>query len=97
MKSLLVILLLFPLLSFGIPRDKQLHLGAGTVISALSIEALHLLKVKKKTAVLVGFGAGCLAGIAKEIYDKKFDRKDCIATSIGSGIGVISMSFIIKL
>lgn len=84
-------------MSFGIPKDKQLHLGAGAVISTVSIEALHLLKVKKKTAVLVGFGVGCLAGIAKEIYDKRFDRKDCFYTAIGSGIGAISMSFIIKL
>lgn len=90
-------LMLFPMLSFGIPKDKQLHVGCGMAISTISTETLRLLKVKKKTAVFVGFGVGCLAGIAKEIYDKNFDRKDCIATSIGSGLGTISMSFVIKL
>lgn len=95
MRILIFTLLLTPLLSFSIPKDKQLHIGCGAIISATTIEGMHLLHVKKKTAIFVGIGTGILAGIAKEIYDKRFDRGDCLATSIGSIIG--SITFVIKL
>ena len=97
MRILIFILLFFPLLSFSIPRDKQLHVGCGAVISATTIEGLHLLHVKKKTAIFIGVGTGILAGVAKEIYDKRFDKRDCFATATGSVIGYVSMAFVIKL
>lgn len=54
-----------PLIKY-IPVDKQMHLGAGLLISGI---------VSLVTVPLAGFAIGCLAGAAKEAYDYYQNRK----------------------
>jgi hypothetical protein len=73
-----------------IPKDKQLHLGAGAIIGAWGT-----LTPEKKYGwypTLAGMGWTTAAGIGKETYDSylggKFDFKDLGATIIGGAISV---------
>jgi hypothetical protein len=83
------ILLLSVLFSFGqtIPKDKQLHFIAGTLIGAGVTEFCALNKIKHPA--LWGIGAGFLAGVGKEIYDKQSGKgtpefADAVYTILGA-------------
>jgi uncharacterized protein YfiM (DUF2279 family) len=59
--------------------DKAKHFFAGALIGTFT--------GKVTDSKLLGFTAGCAAGVAKEINDNRkrtFDSKDFIATCIGS-------------
>lgn len=67
-----------------IAYDKKLHIIAGFVIGLLGAYCLG--------SALFGFGLACLAGIAKEVYDKVSGRGtveglDALATMFGGLLG----------
>lgn len=85
------------LIAFGIKaqRDKNIHFLAGQTISSTVGTAYFLIKPYKPfKACLVGFVAGSLAGLGKEIYDSRkggsgFDSEDLKVTMWGSLVGSI--------
>lgn len=83
-----------------IAMDKRMHLAAGAVIAAVVGFAAAL--------PLAGLAAGCLAGVAKEGYDRYQNRQaakrgeppahavesaDIIATCIGAAAGAVFVYF----
>lgn len=93
MKKLLFALLLHSSANAQIQTDKVMHFGAGALISATTTAITYKLTDNKTASMLCGFGMATLAGIGKEVYDKKTgkgvaDINDAIWTSIGGGIGV---------
>ena len=81
---LFVCLLLISLNANALDRDKQLHLGASTMLGSAS----YIVFKDDTTKAL----ASCLSiGLAKELYDEYdyggFDSKDMVANAIGCGIG----------
>lgn len=90
-------LLPFLLLAFNcngqIQEDKVLHFGAGMLIASGTTYFTYKLTDNKTVSVLTGFGVATLAGLGKELYDKKtgkgvYDPKDALWTTIGGGVGV---------
>jgi len=75
--------LLLPFVAFGQQPDKIKHYVAGASISALSY-SLVAKSVSHRDALLISFATGVVAGVAKEIYDPVFDKKDLAATVLGS-------------
>lgn len=78
--------------------DKLLHFYAGDVISSLTgLGSYYGFKATKNQAILWGLGVGCLAGIAKEVYDSRHpdkhvkDKNDALATFLGAGLGAVSL------
>lgn len=73
-----------------IPKDKQAHLAAGVVIGLTAGYTAKQLGFKHPERW--GFAAGVLAGVAKELYDKKHpknhtcDPYDALATAAGATI-----------
>ena len=81
---------------FMVSTDKQLHMTGCFIISSLTTSYVYNRTADKRKAVLIGFGAGMVAGIAKEIYDIKYgnpDWADILADAIGSGLGAVSITF----
>lgn len=74
MKKILILLFV----TFGMKAqidDKSKHYVAGVVVSNWAGSTAYYFGAKPFKACLIGFGAGCLAGIGKEyIYDKAMDR-----------------------
>lgn len=75
-------------------KDKYLHVLAGDFIAASSTLAYyHAYHFGTGAAWGLGFGTGVLAGILKEVYDKKWgprkkaDQADAFATLMGAAIG----------
>ena len=92
MKTILLILLSLKLSSQI--DDKTLHVYSGFAITMVTSEVLQGCNVKPWKAVLIGFGAGVLAGAGKElVWDKAMHRGtpdvwDFTSTCWGSLIGV---------
>lgn len=86
MKCLLAILLASTQLWGGIPKDKQLHLFAGAVVA---VPVYFAAKADGcKYPELWAIGAAFLAGLVKELHDRKqpgdrFDAGDLAATVAG--------------
>jgi len=70
--------------------DKQLHYGAGLIISAVGYQWGLKKWEDKNKAALFALGLGLTAGIAKESFDNwrgypyYFDDRDVVATALGS-------------
>tara|TARA_R110002012_G_scaffold202126_1_gene371154 strand:- start:281 stop:598 length:318 start_codon:yes stop_codon:yes gene_type:complete len=81
---------------FAVSTDKQLHMAGCFMISSLTTSYVYNRTADKRKAVLIGFGAGMVAGIAKEVYDLGYgnpDWNDILADAIGSGLGAVSITF----
>jgi len=81
---------------FALSTDKQLHMAGCFMISSLTTSYVYNRTADKRKAIAIGFGAGMVAGIAKEIYDIRYgnpDWNDILADAIGSGLGAISITF----
>lgn len=83
-----------------VQTDKAAHLTAGVLISG-SVHALAFeLTENRNKSMLIGFSAGCIAGIAKELYDMTGHGtpsfKDALWTGVGAGMGSISVYFTLK-
>ena len=102
MKPTIIILLL----AFGMKAqrfdamlkdDKNIHFICGQTISSTVGSAYFLIKPYKPfKACLVGFVAGSLAGLGKEIYDNRkggsgFDSEDLKVTIWGSLVGSVTL------
>jgi hypothetical protein len=81
---------------FAVSTDKQLHMAGCFMISSWTTSYVYNRTADKRKAIVIGFGAGMTAGIAKEIYDIKYgnpDWADILADAIGSGLGAVSITF----
>jgi len=81
---------------FALSTDKQLHMAGCFMISSLTTSYVYNRTADKRKAIAIGFGAGMVAGIAKEIYDIRYgnpDWNDILADVIGSGLGAVSITF----
>lgn len=87
-------------------QDKVKHLMAGYVISNVSTGLLQLylpddLKHRSLVAGLIGFGAGTLAGVAKEMLDAQGfgtpSTADAVATAAGAGLGALTLNLTFDL
>ena len=81
---------------FAVSTDKQLHMAGCFMIASLTTSYVYNRSADKRKAILIGFGAGMVAGIAKEIYDFGYGNPewaDILADSIGSGLGAVSITF----
>jgi hypothetical protein len=81
-------------------QDKMKHLLAGYVISNVSSGMLQLylpdnIKHRKLLVGLIGFSAGALAGVAKEVIDAQGygtpSVQDAVATALGAGLGSLTI------
>ena len=83
-------IILMCLLSLGLTAqidDKTKHFYAGFGITCLTAEITNQITDKPFVSCLVGFGAGTLAGIAKEaIWDKAMDKGVCSNLDAGMTI-----------
>ena len=80
------ILLAVSLPCLAIPKDKQLHLVAGSAISSVAYGIAK--QAGSKHPDLWAIGAALAIGLAKELHDRKqpgnrFDPADCGATVAG--------------
>jgi hypothetical protein len=77
-------------------HDKRLHSLAGGLISGVSGEVTTAITHNKLVGILVGIGAGVLAGAAKEIWDAQGhgdpDKHDFFATSLGASTVGLSLT-----
>lgn len=95
MGKLLIILLLSSICVNSQIDDKTKHFYAGFGITCLTAEITNQITDKPFVSCLVGFGAGTLAGIAKEaIWDKAMDKGTCSnldagMTIWGSAVGAL--------
>ena len=84
--------LLLPFVAFS-QQDKIKHYVAGASISALSYSLVApraSASLSHRDALLISFATGVVAGLAKEIYDPVFDKKDLAATVLGSvSVGIV--------
>ena len=81
---------------FALSTDKQLHMAGCFMISSITTSYVYNRSADKRKAILIGFGAGMVAGIAKEIYDIQYgnpDWADILADAIGSGLGAVTITF----
>ena len=81
---------------FAVSTDKQLHMAGCFMISSVTTSYVYNRTADKRKAVLIGFGAGMVAGIAKEVYDLGYgnpELADILADAIGSGLGAVSITF----
>ncbi|MBA3900529.1 MAG: hypothetical protein H0X62_10020 [Bacteroidetes bacterium] len=80
-----------------IAPDKQLHLIAGAGISSLSYFTCYKITKKKNLSLLLAFGSGVLAGIAKEVYDAQGyghpSTMDAVATGVGAFVPCFAFRF----
>jgi len=81
---------------FVVSTDKQLHMAGCFMISSVTTSYVYNRTADKRKAIAIGFGAGMVAGIAKEIYDIRYGSPqwgDIAADAIGSGLGAVSITF----
>lgn len=92
-------MLILPLISKGQMDDKTKHKIAGNVITYGVSESVFQATKKPYLSIFAGLGAGLLAGVTKEVYDKskggKFDGFDFGATAFGSALS--TMVFTVRL
>ena len=81
---------------FTVSTDKQLHMAGCFMIASVTTSYVYNRTADKRKAVLIGFGAGMVAGIAKEVYDLGYgnpELADILADAIGSGLGAVTITF----
>jgi hypothetical protein len=85
--------LLLPFVALGQQPDKIKHYVAGASISAISYSFVAP-RVSHRDALLISFATGVVAGVAKELYDPVFDKKDLAATVLGSFTFTITINLL---
>ena len=89
--------LLLPFVALGQQPDKIKHYVAGASISALSYSLVAnraSASLSHRDALLISFATGVVAGVAKELYDPVFDKKDLAATVLGSFTFTITINLL---
>jgi len=83
-------IILICLLSLGLKGqidDKTLHFYSGFAVTVISAEIINQQIEKPFTSSAIGFGVGCLAGVAKEVvYDREMKRGVYSNTDMGMTI-----------
>jgi uncharacterized protein YfiM (DUF2279 family) len=81
-------------------QDKVKHFGVGALVAGSTQMLAYELTDNRGKSMLIGFGAGCVAGVAKELYDMTGrgtpSFKDALWTGIGAGIGSLSVRFTLQ-
>jgi len=97
MKKILI-LVFCPIVAMGqIQPDKVKHFVAGAVIGGTTQFLTYKATGNKNTAFLVGFGVGALAGVAKEVYDKKTGKGvPSTADAVYTSAGALSVGFTLR-
>ena len=106
MKALLALLLTFAsfqasaqLTSRSQP-DKVKHFAAGALIAGSVQTLTYEITDNRGKAMLFGFGAGCVAATAKELYDMTGrgtpSFKDALWTGIGAGLASVTLRYTIE-
>ena len=85
-----------------IPKDKQLHYGAGILTGTVGYEYIYIKTKDRKKAFIAGITTSFLAGAFKETIDatqkgNKFDPKDLLATTLGGFTITINLKYNEKL
>ena len=85
-----------------IPKDKQLHYGAGIITGTIGYEYVYIKTKDRKKAFIAGITTSFLAGAFKETIDatqkgNKFDAKDLLATTLGGFTITINLNYNEKL
>ncbi len=78
-------------------KDKQLHFGAGALVSAPVFSTTYIKSKNLKKAWINSFLAATLVGTAKELIDNEFDKRDLKATVLGSLTSSALLTITIKL
>lgn len=82
-----------------IQPDKVKHFVAGGLVSAGTQFIATKLGANNNASLLIGFGAGVVVGVAKELYDMTGrgtpDFKDALWTGLGAGLTSVSLRFTI--
>lgn len=93
MKTLTLFFLLSTVGHSQIKTDKVAHFGIGYAIGATTTALTS--KQKPIVSISAGFLAGTLVGVGKELYDAQGHGtpsfKDALWTSIGSGLGSVTI------
>lgn len=93
-----IILLLFILIrfnSFSQTKEEQiLYFSVGYGISSLAILTCEKYEIKRP--FLIGFSAGVIAGVGKELYDNYFIKGNLnglslMSTTLGSALGCVTL------
>ena len=97
----LLIILLFPLLSYGqIATDKKLHFVAGAGISFVTYATVYSITKDRQKAKIYSVLSALGAGIIKEVIDERkyngFDSKDILATTLGGLTFTYSIDLLAK-
>lgn len=81
--------------------DKVKHFGVGALVSGSAQTLAYQITGNRGKSMLIGFGAGMVAGIAKECYDMTGrgtpSFKDALWTTIGAGVASISLRYTLEL
>ena len=77
-------------------EDKKQHFAAGAVFSSPVYSQVYL--ETKDLGKSIGYGllTSTLVGIGKEVVDDKFDKRDLIATMLGSIASSVVLTIIMK-
>jgi len=97
--KLKILFLLFTFNCYGqllSEEDKQQHFAAGAVFSSPVYSQVYL--ETKDLGKSIGYGllASTFVGISKEVVDDKFDKRDLIATMLGSIASSVVLTIIMK-
>jgi len=83
-----------------IHMDKVEHFGAGALISGTTQIIAYSITQNRGKSMLIGFGTGVAAGIAKELYDATGHGcpsfRDAFWTSVGAGVASVSLRYTIQ-
>jgi hypothetical protein len=77
-------ILLFVPFMLTAQMDKAKHFAAGGTITAISYTLIYKKTKSHPKSLLLGMASGIIAGVAKEVYDPVFEKKDILATALGS-------------
>ena len=83
---LLLVLVAVP--SWGLDRDKELHLGVSALISGVSYGMFRQVEgMNQHDAYMSAVGVTLAVGLLKELTDEKVDRGDLVADAAGALVG----------
>lgn len=71
--------------------DKVTHFLAGALVAVMVYLVVSMAGETQATSLATGFGLSIMAGLVKELLDKKFEWKDLLATAIGGAAATIGL------